>query len=57
MDSRALRSLEMLGWKVERLGEPINHVGSISELGVMEVKSQLGAIFNKNPRYYNYIAN
>ncbi|NMC87031.1 MAG: hypothetical protein GYA69_01095 [Candidatus Moranbacteria bacterium] len=56
MDSGKLVILESLGWHVERLGKPIEYFGSVSELGLMSVNKQLGSIYNKNPRYYQYIA-
>ena len=56
MDARALRSMEMLGWKVERIGEPMDYFGSLTVPGIMPVRQQLHAIEMKNNPYYKYVA-
>jgi len=56
MDNVALRSLEMLGWHVERVGDPIMYMGSMTTLGIMPVREQLCSIFQKNQRYYHYLS-
>ena len=56
MDARALRSMEMLGWKVERIGEPMDYFGSLTIPGIMPVNQQLHAIALKNAPYYKYVA-
>lgn len=55
MDNMALRSLERLGWYVEKIGHPMEYMGSITSLGVMPVNLQLKNIQGKNEGYYNYI--
>lgn len=55
MDNRALRSLEMLGWYVERIGESIHYMGSSTTLGIMPILLQKEHISRKNRKYYNFI--
>jgi N-acyl-L-homoserine lactone synthetase len=55
MDNIALRSLERLGWYVEKIGYPMEYMGSITSLGVMPVELQLQNIQAKNEGYHNYI--
>ena len=51
----ALRSMEMLGWKVERIGEPMDYFG-LTIPGIMPVNQQMHAIALKNTPYYKYVA-
>lgn len=55
MDCRALRSIEMLGWHVVKIGDPINYYGSLTVPGVMPVKIQSECISFKNRSYQQYL--
>lgn len=57
MDRRALKAYERQGWRVHRLGSPIDYVGSISELGVVFVEKQFRYIHENNPNFYKEIVN
>jgi hypothetical protein len=56
MDYRALRSMEMLGWHVVRIGEAMNYFGSLTVPGIMPVKLQSFWVSSKNKRYHQYLA-
>jgi hypothetical protein len=47
--------MEMLGWKVERIGEPMDYFG-LTIPGIMPVNQQMHAIALKNTPYYKYVA-
>lgn len=55
IDNLALRTLERLGWLVEKVGEPIVYMGSKTTLGIVEVNKQLASFARKNPEYYAYV--
>lgn len=56
MDDRALRTLEMLGWYVHRIGKSIMYMGSSTTLGIMPVQEQLKSIAEKNQVFYKFIS-
>jgi N-acyl-L-homoserine lactone synthetase len=56
MDARALRSLEMLGWYVVKIGKPMLYFGSLTVPGIMPVKAQEVAVQSKNQTYYKLLA-
>jgi len=56
MDYRALRSLEMLGWKVVKIGGPKNYFGSLTVPGILPIEEQAVAVRSKNQTYNNYLA-
>jgi len=47
MDARALRAMEMQGWLVVRIGEPMDYFGSITVPGIMPVNEQPEAVLEK----------
>jgi len=55
MDHRALRSMEMLGWFVIRVGQPMNYYGSLTVPGIMPVKMQSEYVSLKNKIYEQYL--
>jgi hypothetical protein len=56
IDSRALRSLEMLGWYVIKIGEPMYYFGSLTVPGILPLKAQVSAIQSKNQASHKLIA-
>ncbi len=56
MDERALRSLQMLGWYMIQIGEPMMYFGSLTVPGIMPVSKQPMAIQSKNQSYHQYLA-
>ncbi len=56
MDQRAMRAMEMLGWYVEKIGEPMDYFGSLTVPGIMPVRQQLAAIASRNNNYHQYLA-
>ncbi|HBP00947.1 MAG TPA: hypothetical protein DD454_01925 [Candidatus Moranbacteria bacterium] len=56
VDDRVFRSLEILGWHINKVGNSIDYMGSPSTLGVMPVRNQLKSVFEKNPTHYSYLA-
>ena len=55
MDCRALRSMEMLGWFVVRIGQPMIYCGSVTVPGIMPVKLQSDCVSSKNKTYQQYL--
>lgn len=55
VDIRAIRSIERLGWMSERIGDPLEYMGSECVLAVMDVRKQLKMIFERNQKYYHYM--
>lgn len=55
MDHRALRSMEMLGWFVVRIGQPMNYFGSLTVPGVMPVRLQSDRVSSRNKVYQQYL--
>lgn len=55
MDHRALRSLEMLGWFVVKIGQPMIYFGSLTVPGVMPVNMQPDFVSAKNKIYQQYL--
>lgn len=47
MDARALRAMEMQGWLVIKIGEPMDYFGSITVPGIMPVNEQPQAVLQK----------
>ena len=56
MDARALRSLEMLGWFVIKIGAPMDYFGSLTVPGIMPVSLQPVAMLNNNILYHTHQA-
>lgn len=55
MDKKALKSLENLGWHVERIGPPLYYMGSITIPGIIQISKQLLNVYKKNINYYKYL--
>ena len=55
MDYRALRSMEMLGWFVVKIGQPMDYYGSLTIPGVMPVHMQPDFVSAKNKTYQRYL--
>jgi len=56
MDTRALRALEMLGWVVIKIGEPMNYFGSLTVPGIMPVSQQPQSMVENNLLYHTHLA-
>ena len=56
MDTRALRALEMLGWVVVKIGEPMNYFGSLTVPGIMPVNQQPQSMLENNFLYHTHLA-
>ena len=56
MDTRALRALEMLGWVVIKIGEPMNYFGSLTVPGIMPVSKQPQSMLENNLLYHTHLA-
>ena len=56
MDARALRSLEMLGWFVVKIGEPMNYFGSLTVPGIMPVNQQPQSLLQNDLLYHTHLA-
>jgi hypothetical protein len=56
MDARALRSLEMLGWIVVKIGQPMDYFGSLTVPGIMPVRQQPQSIIENDLIYHTHIA-
>ena len=56
MDYRALRSMEMLGWYVVRIGDGMNYFGSFTVPGIMPVKQQAVMLSSRNKIFQQYLA-
>ena len=56
MDTRALRALEMLGWVVVKIGEPMNYFGSLTVPGIMTVSQQPQSMLENNLLYHIHLA-
>ena len=56
MDTRALRALEMLGWVVINIGEPMNYFGSLTVPGIMPVSQQPQSMVENNLLYHTHLA-
>ena len=56
MDTRALRALEMLGWVVIKIGEPMNYFGSLTVPGIMPVSQQPQSMLENNLLYHIHLA-
>jgi N-acyl-L-homoserine lactone synthetase len=56
MDARALRSLEMLGWFVVKIGEPMDYFGSLTVPGILPISKQAAAVQSKNLVYQKVLA-
>ena len=56
MDTRALRALEMLGWVVIKIGEPMNYFGSLTVPGIMPVSQQPQSMLENNLLYHTHLA-
>jgi len=57
VDQRALTSLERCGYYVQRIGPPLYWMGSPTVPAVMEIGKQLSSVYEKNPKYYQYLVN
>jgi hypothetical protein len=56
MDARALRSLEMLGWFVEKIGEPMDYFGSLTVPGIMPVNKQNESLWKNEVAFHEHRA-
>jgi hypothetical protein len=56
MDVRALRSFEMLGWSVVRIGEALDYFGSPTVPGILSVSKQAAAVESGNLVYHKMLA-
>lgn len=55
MDARALRSLQMLGWFVVKIGEPMHYFGSLTIPGIMPLNKQPRSVLENTLTYHKYL--
>ena len=55
IDARALRSLQMLGWFVQKIGEPMHYFGSLTVPAIMPVHQQPGSVLQTKLAYHKYL--
>lgn len=56
MDDRALRSIELLGLYVIRIGKSMNFMGSHTTPGIMPIRKQKMKVDSSHSRFANYLA-
>jgi hypothetical protein len=55
MDLQAFKSLEKLGWYVEKIAPPLFYLGSLTVPAILPLKKQIGSVFKKNSNYFSYL--